>query len=210
MAEVDLIEVKLEDLFLVVLGLDLTRDFRFLDFADRTFFAGDLFGEDVARQLHRDGGESLRVSVDRRAQDDGGSAVPVDAGVLVEALVLGADERVLHDFRNLVDFDERSSLETQLSDESAVNCVELRRLVRRVLAEDLDRWALAAATDESPGTIERAGTQRDEKCERKQHHSDERRVTLVEWDLVGRDWCRRRSGGGGHAECQKITVIHPR
>ena len=187
MAEVDLIEIQLEDFLLVVFCLDLTRDFRFLDFADRAFFAGDLLREDVARQLHRDRGESLRVAVDRRANDYAGGAVPVDAGVLVEALVLGADERVLHDLRYLIDLDQGATLKAELGDESSINRVELRGLMRRVLAQDFDRRALTAAADESPGSVEEAGTQSDEKCERKQHHSDERRMPLVEWDFVVRD-----------------------
>src|SRR6266550_5446594 len=186
MAEVDLIEIQLEDFLLVVFCLDLTRDLRFLDFADRTFFAGDLLREDVARQLHRDRGESLRVAVDRRANDYAGGAVPVDAGVLVEALVFGADERVLHDLRNLVDLDQCASLETKLGDEPAVDGVELRGLVRSVLAEDLNRRALAATADESPRPVKRAGTERNEECERKKHHSDERRMALMEGDLVVR------------------------
>src|SRR2546429_241368 len=124
--------------------------------------------------------------MDGRAQNDRGGAVPIDAGVLVEALVLGGDERVLHDLRNLVDLDQRAALETELGDESSINRVELRRLVRRVLAENFDRRALAAAADESPGSVEEARAQGDEECERKQHHSDERRVPPVEWNLVVR------------------------
>src|SRR5450756_3012969 len=55
--EVDLIEVELENSLLVVLRLDLACDFRFLDLADDAFFARDLLGEDVARELHRYGGK---------------------------------------------------------------------------------------------------------------------------------------------------------
>ena len=134
MPEVDLIEVQLEDFLFVVLRLDLARYFRLFDFSDRAFLARDLFGEDVARELHRYRGKSLRVAVDRRAQDDGGGAMPIDARVLVESLILGADERVLNDFRDLVDLHQRASLETKLGDESSVDRIELRRLVWRVLA----------------------------------------------------------------------------
>src|SRR5688572_15669216 len=102
MSQVDLIEVQLEDLLLVVLGLDLSRDLRFLELADGTSLARDLFREHVARKLHRYGGEPLREAMDRRAQDHPRSAVPVDAGMGIEALVLGADEGILHDLRDLV------------------------------------------------------------------------------------------------------------
>ena len=191
-AEVDLIEVELENSLLVVLRLDLACDFRFLDLADDGFLARDLLGEDVARELHRYGGKPLRVSVERRAQNHAGGAVPVDAGVLVEPLVFGADERFLNDLRDLVDLHQRAALETKLGDESPVSRVELRRLVRRVLGQALDRWALVSATDEGPRTVDRPHAERDEESERKQYHPDERRVPLVESEFV--------VGVGGHAE----------
>ena len=46
--------------------------------------------------------------------------------------------------------------------------------------------ALAAAANEGPRPVERAREERDEECERKKHHSDERRVALMEGDLVVR------------------------
>ena len=185
MTEVDLIEVQLEDLVLVVLRFDLAGDLRFLDFPHDAFLARDLLRKDVARELHRDGGKALRVSVDRRADNDASRAVPVDAGVLVEALVLGGDERVPHDLGDLVDLYEGAPLEAELGDEPSVDRVELGSLVRCVLAQNFDGGALAAAADERPRAVERAGTERDEEGEREQHHSHERRVTPVEWDLVG-------------------------
>ena len=138
MTEIDLIEVELEDFFLVVLRFDLPGDLRFLDFPHDAFLARDFFREDVARQLHRDGGKALRVPVDRRADNDASRAVPVDAGVLVEALVLGGDEGILHDLGNLVDLDEGAALKTQLGDEPSVDRVELGSLVRCVLAQNFD------------------------------------------------------------------------
>jgi len=191
-AEIDLIEVELENFLLVVLRLDLARDFRFLDLADDGFFARDLLGEDIARELHRYGRKPLRIAVDRRAQDHADGAMPVDAGVLVEALVLGVDERILNDLRDLVDLHQRAALETKLGYESPVDSVELRRLVRRVFGQALDRRALVATTDEGPCAVHRPGAERDEESERKQYHPDERRVPLMESEFV--------VGVGGHAE----------
>ena len=62
-------------------------------------------------------------------------ALPVDAGVLVEALVFGDDERVADERRDVGDLDERAPLEPELGDEAAVGGVELRRLVRLVVVE---------------------------------------------------------------------------
>ena len=98
----------------------------------------------------------------RRAEDvapgGAGDAHPVDAGVVVEALVLGDDERVAHVLRDLVELDERAALEPDLGDEAAVGGVELRRLLRRVLVEHLDRRTRAAATDERPAAYPRPAT----------------------------------------------------
>src|SRR5882757_5483817 len=158
-----MIEIELEDFLLVVFRLDRARDLRFLDLADDAFLARDLLGKDVARELHRDRGESLRVSVNRRPNHDADGAVPVDAGVLVEALVLRADKCFLHDLRDLVDLHQRSALEAELGYEPSVSSVELRRLVGRVLGETLYRRALISATDESPRRIDPAGGECNEK-----------------------------------------------
>ena len=192
MAEIDLVEIELEDFFLVVLRFNLARDLRFLHLADDALLARDLLGKDVARELHRDRGKPLRVAVERRAQHHGDGAMPVDAGVLVEALVLGVDERILNDLRDLVDLDQRAALETKLGDESPVDSVELRRLVRRVLSQALDRRALISPADEGPCAVDRPNAEGDEESDRKQDHPDERWVPLVESEFV--------VGVGGHAE----------
>jgi len=189
-AEVDLIEIELEDFLLVVLRLDRAGDLRFLDLADDALLTRDLLGKDIARELHRDRGESLRVSVQGRPNHNADGAVPVDAGVLVEALVLGADKCLLHDLGDLVDLHQCSALEAELGDESSVSSVELRRLVRRILGQTLYRRALISATDEGPGRIDPTGGECDEKSERKQHHADKRGVPFVESKFVG---------VGGHA-----------
>ena len=62
-------------------------------------------------------------------------ARPVDAGVLVEALVLGDDERLLHLLRDVVELDQRAPFESELGDEASVSGEELARLTR---LEDVD------------------------------------------------------------------------
>jgi len=136
--------------------------------------------------------------------------MPVDSGVLVEALVLGGDERVLHDLRNLVDLDEGSPLEPELGDEATVYRVKLGRLMRRILGEDFNRRALIAATDEGPTRVNGADAGRNEKGKREQHHSDECRMALAKGQFAVRDLAGRRSRGRGHCGTSKITVIHRR
>ena len=96
-AEVDLVEVELEDLVLGVLLLDLAGDLGLAELpAERLVAPADVLGPDVPRQLHRDGREPLghphleQVALDRAEHPE-----PVDPVVLVEALVLGGDERRL-------------------------------------------------------------------------------------------------------------------
>src|SRR5207248_11361 len=59
-AQVDLVQVQLEDRVFGEVALDLHRDARFLELARERLLAADLLGEDVAGQLHRDGREALR------------------------------------------------------------------------------------------------------------------------------------------------------
>src|SRR5439155_23629136 len=93
-AEVDLIEVELENPVLRVLRLDCARDLRLLELADRRLLTGDAVGEDVPRELHRDRREALAPTSRAEVADDRArDTLPVDAGVLVEAFVLGNDER---------------------------------------------------------------------------------------------------------------------
>ena len=117
--------------------------------------------------------------MDRRPQDHTRCAVPVDAGVGIESLVLSRDKRILHDLGNLVDLYERPPLEPQLGDEASIDRVELGCLVGRVFREDLDRRALVAAADQRPAGVEDARAKSDEESEREEHRPDERGVALA-------------------------------
>src|SRR5258706_7405071 len=99
--------------------------------------------------------------------------------MLVEPLVLGAYERFLNDLRYLVDLHQRAALEAQLGDESPVDCVELRRLVRRVLSQAVDGRALASPTDEGPRAVDHARAERDEESDDKQDHPGGRLVPPI-------------------------------
>src|SRR5437763_21866 len=129
--------------------------------------------------------------------------MPIDAGVLVKALILGGDEGILNDLRNLVYLDEGPALETELRDEAPIDCVQLRRLVRRVLSENFDRRTLVAAADQCPAGVDSANAGCDQKRERKQRHSDERGMPLAKGKFAVRDCAGRRSGGRGHANVKR-------
>ena len=153
--------------------LDLPRDFCFLELARHRLFARDLLGEDVARELHRERREALRkIPVHDVGSEGAEHARPVDAGVLVEALVLGDDERFLHRLRNVSELDQGAALEPELGDEAPVGRIELARLARlkRVELSRIGACTLAAhEAPRGPGDSdgecegEEAG---DEKCAR--------------------------------------------
>ena len=76
--------------------------------------------------------------------------------MVVEPLVFGDYESLLHRERNLVEFNESPALVAELGDEAAVSGVEFRGLAGRVVVERLDRRTFAAATNQSPGAVSNA------------------------------------------------------
>ena len=64
-AQIDLIEVQLEDAVLGVLGLDRARDLGFFELADQGLLACERLGKEIARELHGDRREPLRVPARR-------------------------------------------------------------------------------------------------------------------------------------------------
>ena len=78
-------------------------------------------------------------------------ADPVDAVVLVEALVLGREEGLDDGGRDLVERHHGAALEAQIGDESAVGRVHLGGLGGIVLAERVEGRAGVAAADREPG-----------------------------------------------------------
>ena len=94
-AEIDFVEIELEDPLLRERALDLHREQRFLDLAGQRQFVGQ---QEVLRDLLGDRRRALRTAAGAVVLDVGKAgardAREVDAVVLVEALVLGRDERV--------------------------------------------------------------------------------------------------------------------
>ena len=195
-AERDLIEVQLEDLVLRVLRLDGARDLRFLELAGQSREAAavatvDRLGEDLSRELHRDGREALGESaMPDVGEDRAGDALPVDARVLIEPLVLRHHERVPDERRDLVDLQQRASLEPELGDEAAVDRVELRRLAGLVLIEHGDRGTGAGSADERPARKAEAY----DECEAEREADGEPAQELRVPSTKLRDLLRERKG----------------
>ncbi len=159
-AEVDLVEVELEDLVLGVLRLDFPGDAGFAQLpTDGPLLPVDVFRKEVAGQLHGDGGKPL---ADATGQDVGldraGKPDPVDAVVLVEPLVLGGQEGGDDGGGHLVQADDGAAFLAEVGDEAAVGGVHLGGLVGVVAVEPRDGGAAVAGAGPRPRTIgERGG-----------------------------------------------------
>ena len=163
-AQVDLVQVQLEDRVLGKVALDLDRDARFLKLTRERLLAADLLGEDVAGQLHRDGREPLRETERKHVGLDGAEDAPeVDPVVVVEALVLGGDERLAHGQRYFAERDHRAPLGPELADQPSVGRVDLGRLHLDVAAgargiEARDAGAMLARAHPRPRAVGEAQT----------------------------------------------------
>ena len=94
-AQVDLVQVQLQDRVLGEVVLDLHRHARLFQLARERLLAGNLLREDVAGELHGDGGEPLRPAEGEQVRLDGAEdAQEVDPVMRIEALVFGRDERL--------------------------------------------------------------------------------------------------------------------
>ncbi len=135
-AEVDGVQVALEDLVLGLLALDLQRHERLLHLAGEGALLGEVEDLDVLLGDRRGAlrGAAARVA-ERRPQD----ALGVDALVGLEAAVLGGDDRVLHVLGYVGQGDARAVLVGEPADlVLAVGVVDERRLRLEVLVRVRD------------------------------------------------------------------------
>ena len=158
-AEIDLVEIELEDLVLGVGPLDLEREQRLLDLAGERHFVGQ---QEVLGDLLRDGRGALRPPVaavvlrvdNRRARH----ALKVEPVVVVEILVLGREEGVDHHLRHGLDRDVEPALGGVFGNQRAVGGVHAGhhrrlvvlqlRVVRQVLGEVPEQPGAGADPDQ--------------------------------------------------------------
>ena len=116
--EVDLVDVELEDLVLAQVVLDLEREQRLVELARQRLLGGE---EEIARHLHGDRARALAAAALREVGVGGArDAQIVDAGVLVEALVLGREDRLLQLLGHLLDRNQQAALFAELADQRAL------------------------------------------------------------------------------------------
>ncbi len=125
-AEVDLVEIELEDAVLGIFRLDHPGDFGFAQFAAQRLFTGvETLGKEVARELHRDRRKPLRNAARTQVGETGADdAREVDAPMRVEALVFRDDEGLAHLLRDVLELDQCAPFHADFGDEAAVGGVE--------------------------------------------------------------------------------------
>ena len=133
--EVDVVQIELEDVVLLQLLLQASREQRLADLAS----VGTLrVEEEVLDHLLRDGGAPLLRAAgaqvdDERAED----AVVVEPLVLVETRVLGGEHRQLHVGWERRDGDHRAALGEKLGEQGAVARKDTGHLRRVVVAAEV-------------------------------------------------------------------------
>ncbi len=155
-AEENLVEVEFEDALLRVGLLDAQRQDRFLDLAVEGLLGGE---QEVLRHLLRDrrGADQPRAAAGHVLQHGAGDAVKIEAGVLVEILVLGGDERLLDAVGNRLDRQVEPALVGVLGHQLAVVGVDARRHRRLVLGEHVVVRQVRGQPGDVPGNTRCSG-----------------------------------------------------
>ncbi len=136
LAEVDLVDVDLEDLVLGEFRLDLEGEQRLVQLSGQGFLRRE---EKVPGHLHGDGacplapppGDQIRIG---RSYD----ADIIDAGMLVEPVVLGGEDRLLHHRRDVLDADRHAAFLAELADQDAVGGVDAQRDLGLVVGDGVE------------------------------------------------------------------------
>ena len=129
MGEADLVQIRLEDLFLVVMLFHLPRCILLAELSSQTHVATvDEIGMHVADELLSNRAGSAALLTEDFSLDRTGDADHVHAVVLIETLVLDGDEGLPHVSRQRPDGDARSKLIADFADQGAVARENLRRL----------------------------------------------------------------------------------
>ena len=187
LAQVDLVHVQLEDLVLGQRAFDLVGEGDFGQFAREGLFVGE---EEVAGDLHRDGGCALAETAAQVGAGCAHRADEVDAAVFIEARVLDREHGAFHHRGDFRDRDEVAVLDAELADQHIVLRVDAQRDLGAVVGDGVDRRHFGA--DRAPHADRQAARDQQQHSEKDQHvrvrvlHAQQGFSGL----LVGRFQCR--------------------
>ena len=161
-AEVDLVAVHGEDLFLGEAALDLKGEHDLLHLAPEVAIGGE---EQVAGELHGEGGRTLGAAAGADVAESGAAHAPeIDAEVGLEILVFGRDDGVAQDLGEIFVAADHPALQGEGADDAALVVVELRDGAGAELLElgdlrkvgGVDKKESAADAEECRGKNEQA------------------------------------------------------
>ncbi|MPM98587.1 hypothetical protein SDC9_145775 [bioreactor metagenome] len=145
MAKENLVDVKLENLVLAEIALDLQREQDLVKFAVVRFLAGQ---EEVACDLHRDRRCTLSApagaEVGQRSTCD---AKQIDSRVFVKTLVFGSQDGLLQLYWNVINVDDVPALLAKLADQVPVCCVNPQWYAGAVVSQGFKRGEVRPGED---------------------------------------------------------------
>ena len=138
--QVNLVEVDLKDLVFGKVAFDFVSHRHFVDLTGVGTFRRQ---EEVACDLHRDGGTALTFATGEKVRESSaGDAGKFNAGMLVETVVFSGEHRVFHKRRHVLEMHEVTPLFAEFADQGALGAVDAKRNFRSVVGEGINRRQL--------------------------------------------------------------------
>ena len=194
LAQVNLVQVNLEDLVFAQQVLELEGQQHFVNFAGEGFFGRQV---DIARHLHGDGGRALAFGAPEVGDAGAQEADVVHAAVLVKARVLNGQDRVFHHLRNVFEGREVAPLFAKFANLLAFYRVDAHRQLGAVVGQIGHIWQLRVghgqgqADQQHPGHASGGGQAKSPQEKAGQQAAQVR----AGWRWQGRRW-RGRFGRG--------------
>ena len=144
--EENLVDVQLENLVLGKIVFDLEGEQDFIQFAGIGLFRRQ---EEIARDLLGDGRCALALASAKQVAARGAqNAEVVDAAMLVETIILGRDDGVLHDLRHFLDAHHGAAFFAKLANQVAIGCVDAQRNLRAIVGQHFQRRQVGVGQDQ--------------------------------------------------------------
>ena len=185
LTQIDLVHVDLEDLVLRKRFFDLEGHRDLVELAGVGALGRE---EEVAGNLLRDGRAALAAAAGQHVGECGADdAGDLDAGVFVEAVVLGGENGVLDVVGHFGEAHEVAALLPELADELAVGAPDAKRHARTIVGKRVDRGELPVDEGEDEDGEQNAGG---DACSRNAEEPSQNRTRA-------RGFARRLLSGGG-------------